>query len=331
MYPNTRMRRTRAWKASRDLTAETHLSASDLIYPVFISDAKSGSEPIESLSGESRHSEESLLKHIDPLLNLGLQSVALFPCITGTLKSSDGSEAWNSQGLVPRVIRRLRQEFPDLLCIADVALDPYTSHGQDGVVDSSGRILNDETNQCLVQQSLCLVEAGAQVVAPSDMMDGRVGSIRQALEQQGHHDTLILSYAAKYASCLYGPFRQAVGSAGALGVSSKETYQMQPGNRREALREVALDLQEGADWILVKPGLWYGDVVLAITQEWGVPTFVYQVSGEYAMLQAGIASGFLDGKKSIVESLLCSKRAGASGIFSYFTPRVLRWLSEGVL
>ena len=327
-YPRVRMRRSRRTAALRRLVAETALSADDLIYPVFILEGEKRAEAVPSMPGIERKSVDLLLKELSEAVALGIPAIALFPVIGEDRKSLDGAECANPDGLVQRAIRDIKSAFPDLLVITDVALDPYTTHGQDGIIDDNGYVMNDETVAMLTRQALSHAEAGADMVAPSDMMDGRIGSIRNALEAAGHRHTLILAYAAKYASCFYGPFRDAVGSAANLAGGDKSTYQMAPANSDEALREIALDLGEGADFVMVKPAMPYLDIVRRVHDEFGVPTFAYQVSGEYAMLKAAAANGWLDEKKSILEALLCIKRAGASAVLTYFALDAARWLSE---
>ncbi len=317
-FPRSRPRRLRSDLSSRRLTAENRLSRDDLIWPLFIQE-QAGSAPIASMPGVERLGPEALLAAAARALELGIPAIALFPAIDADLKTPDGREAWNDDGLVQRSIQALKQGFPDLGVIVDVALDPFTSHGQDGVIDEGGRILNDETVAILVRQALSLAGAGADWVAPSDMMDGRIGAIRDALEAEGYRDTRILAYAAKYASGFYGPFRDAVGSAAQLGKSDKKTYQMDPANSDEALREVALDIAEGADAVMIKPGMPYLDIVRRIKDEFGMPTFVYQVSGEYAMLRNAVDAGLL-APDVIPESLLGIRRAGADAILTYFAP-----------
>jgi porphobilinogen synthase len=326
-YPATRLRRLRARPFSRRLVREATLAADDLIWPLFLREA-AGREPVASMPGVDRLGERETLEAGEAALSLGIPAVALFPVVPAEAKSADGREAFNPEGLVQRRARLLKREFPDLGVIADVALDPFTTHGHDGVVDGDGRVLNDETVAVLVKQALSLAAAGVDVVAPSDMMDGRVGAIRAALEAEGHQDTLILAYAAKYASAFYGPFRDALGSAGALGKSGKETYQMDPANSDEALREVALDLEEGADMVMVKPGMPYLDIVRRVKDTFGAPTFVYQVSGEYSMLMAAVQNGWLDERRAVMESLLGFRRAGADAMLTYFAPRAAAWLKE---
>ncbi|MHB1331550.1 MAG: porphobilinogen synthase [Sulfuriferula sp.] len=326
-YPKTRMRRMRRDDFSRRLMRENQLSVDDLIYPVFVLDGADRVEQISSMPGVARVSIDRLLEVAGQCVALGIPAMALFPVIDPGLKTLNAEEAFNPDGLVPRAVRILKQRFPQLGIITDVALDPYTSHGQDGLIDTQGYVENDATIAVLVQQALAHAEAGADVVAPSDMMDGRVGAIRGALDTAGYIHTRILAYAAKYASSFYGPFRDAVGSTANLGASSKETYQMDPANSDEALREVALDIAEGADMVMVKPGMPYLDIVRRVKDAFGVPTYAYQVSGEYAMLKAAAANGWLDEKKCVLESLLSFKRAGADGILTYFALDVAKWLS----
>ena len=313
----SRMRRMRKDDFSRRLMRENTLNVNDLIYPVFVLEGSNQEEAIPSMPGIKRQSLDKLLFTAEKMSNLGIPMMALFPVVTQN-KTEFAEEAYNPEGLVPTVVRRLRQEFPELGVMTDIALDPYTIHGQDGIMDTQGYVLNDETIEVLVKQALCHADAGAQVVAPSDMMDGRIGSIRKALEQNKYIHTRIMAYSAKYASAFYGPFRDAVGSSSNLGNADKKTYQMDPANLNEALQEVALDIQEGADMVMVKPGLPYLDVIRRVKDEFGVPTFAYQVSGEYAMLQAAIQNGWLDGEKVILESLMAFKRAGADGILTYY-------------
>ena len=317
-YPETRMRRMRRDDFSRRLMRESVLAVDDLIYPVFVLEGDGRSEKVASMPGVERQSLDVLLKTAGRAVNLGVPALALFPVIDASLKSLGAEEAFNSHGLVPRAVRALKREFPDLGVITDVALDPYTSHGQDGLIDETGYVLNDETLEVLAKQALCHAEAGADVVAPSDMMDGRIGCIRAELDAAGQIHTRILAYSAKYASSFYGPFRDAVGSAGNLGKGNKYTYQMDPANSDEALKEVALDLEEGADMVMVKPGMPYLGIVRRVKDRFGVPTFAYQVSGEYAMLKAAAQNGWLDEEACVLESLLAFKRAGADGILTYF-------------
>ncbi len=317
-FPGTRMRRMRRDDFSRRLMRESSLTVNDFIYPVFVLEGEGRSEKVGSMPGVERQSLDILLKTAERAVNLGIPALALFPVIDSSLKSLGAEEAFNSHGLVPRVIKALKREFPDLGVITDVALDPYTSHGQDGLIDESGYVLNDETLEVLAKQALCHAEAGADVVAPSDMMDGRIGRIRAELDEGGQIYTRILAYSAKYASSFYGPFRDAVGSAGNLGKGNKYTYQMDPANSDEALKEVALDLAEGADMVMVKPGMPYLDIVRRVKDEFKVPTYAYQVSGEYAMLKAAAQNGWLNEEACVLESLLAFKRAGADGILTYF-------------
>ena len=326
-YPYVRPRRMRRDEFSRRLMRETVLTSNDLIYPVFVHEP-AGRAAIASMPGIERVSIDELLRVAEQACTLRIPALALFPVTAVEAKSLDAAAAWHEDGLCQRAIRALKSRFPELGVITDVALDPYTSHGQDGLVDDSGYVVNDETVEALVKQALSHAAAGADVVAPSDMMDGRIGAIRSALEQEGHIHTRILAYAAKYASSFYGPFRDAVGSAGALGKGNKFTYQMDPANSDEALREVALDLDEGADMIMVKPGLPYLDIVRRVKDEFGAPTFVYQVSGEYAMLKAAAHNGWLDERACALEALTCIKRAGADGVLSYFALDAARWLQE---
>ena len=317
-FPGTRMRRMRRDDFSRRLMRESVLTVDDFIYPVFVLEGEGRVESVSSMPGVERQSLDVLLKTAERAAKLGIPALALFPVIDASLKTLGAEEAYNPRGLVPRVIRALKEAFPKLGVITDVALDPYTSHGQDGLIDDTGYVLNDETLAVLARQALCHAEAGADVVAPSDMMDGRIARIRSELEGAGQMYTRILAYSAKYASAFYGPFRDAVGSAGNLGKGNKYTYQMDPGNSDEALREVALDLEEGADMVMVKPGMPYLDIVRRIKDEFKVPTYAYQVSGEYAMLKAAAQNGWLDERACVLESLLAFKRAGADGILTYF-------------
>ncbi len=321
-----RMRRMRKDDFSRRLMRENHLTADDLIYPTFVLEGSNKEEPIHSMPGIKRQSLDKLLYTAEEALLLGIPMLAIFPVVTQN-KSALAEEAYNPDGLVPTVVRELRSRFPELGIMTDVALDPYTTHGQDGLIDQHGYVLNDETIDVLIRQALCHAEAGAQVVAPSDMMDGRIGAIRSALESAGHIHTRIMAYSAKYASAFYGPFRDAVGSSSALGKADKKTYQMDPANTDEALHEVALDIQEGADMVMVKPGMPYLDIIRRVKDEFGVPTFAYQVSGEYAMLQAAIQNGWLDRDKAILESLLAFKRAGSDGILSYYAIEAAKLLA----
>ena len=318
VFSSTRMRRMRRDDFSRRLMRESVLTTDDFIYPVFVLDGAGRVEKVASMPGVERQSLDILLKTAERAVRLGIPAIALFPVVDASLKSLGAEEAYNADGLVPRVVQALKREFPELGVITDVALDPYTSHGQDGLIDQTGYVLNDETLDVLARQALCHAQAGADVVAPSDMMDGRIGRIRNELEAAGQIYTRILAYSAKYASSFYGPFRDAVGSAGNLGKGNKYTYQMDPANTDEALREVALDLQEGADMVMVKPGMPYLDIVRRVKDEFKVPTYAYQVSGEYAMLKAAAQNGWLDEGACVLESLLAFKRAGADGILTYF-------------
>ncbi len=326
-FPMTRLRRMRRSEFSRRLMREHILTADDLIYPVFIHE-HAGRAPIASMPGIERLSIDELLKVAEDASELRVPALALFAVTAPEAKSLDGASAWDDDGLMQRAVRALKQRFPDLGVITDVALDPYTTHGQDGLIDHSGYVVNDETVEALVQQALSHARAGADVVAPSDMMDGRIGAIREALEADGHIHTRILSYAAKYASSYYGPFRDAVGSAGALGKGNKYSYQMDPANGDEALREVAQDLDEGADMVMVKPGMPYLDIVRRVKDAFGAPTFAYQVSGEYAMLKAAAQNGWLDERACALEALVAFKRAGADGVLTYFALDAARWLRE---
>lgn len=327
-FPVTRLRRNRRSAALRSLVAETTLAATDLVYPVFVLDGKGRAEAVPSMPGVKRHSIDGILVEAGTAMELGIPAIALFPVIESSLKSADGAACADPEGLVPKAVRALKKAFPDLAVITDVALDPYTTHGQDGIIDSGGYVLNDETVAMLVRQALSHADAGADIVAPSDMMDGRIGAIRNALEEKGHRNTLILAYAAKYASCFYGPFRDAVGSATNLGKSDKRNYQMDPRNSDEALHEIGLDIAEGADIVMVKPALPYLDVIRRVRDEFGVPTFAYQVSGEYAMIKAAAANGWLDEEAAVLESLLAIKRAGANAILSYFSLQAARRLRD---
>ena len=328
MFPLHRPRRLRKDAFSRAMVRENTLSAANLIYPVFVVEGSNIEQPVASMPGVSRQSLDKLLLTAKQCVELGIPAIALFPVIDPSLKTPDGSEALNPNGLVPRVVKALKAAYPSLGVMTDVALDPFTSHGQDGVLDENGYIINDVTVGVLVQQALVQAAAGVDIVAPSDMMDGRIGAIRKALEEHGYIHTKIMAYSAKYASSFYGPFRDAVGSAANLGKADKKTYQMDPGNSDEALREVALDLQEGADMVMVKPGMPYLDIVRRVKDEFGAPTFAYQVSGEYAMLMAAAQNGWLDEKAVILESLLAFRRAGADGVLTYFAIRAAQWLQE---
>jgi len=317
-YPLLRPRRMRRDDFSRRLMRENQLTCDDLIYPVFVLEGENRREAVDSMPGVERVSVDELLRVADTCVTLGVPVIALFPNIDASFKTPDGIEATNPEGLIPRAVRELKRNFPDLGVLTDVALDPYTSHGQDGVLDENGYVINDVTTEILVKQALTQAQAGVDIVAPSDMMDGRIGAIREALEAAGYIHTRIMAYAAKYASAFYGPFRDAVGSASNLGKGNKMTYQMDPANSDEALREVALDIEEGADMVMVKPGMPYLDIVRRVKDEFRFPTYAYQVSGEYAMLKAAAQNGWLDHDKVMMESLLAFKRAGADGILTYF-------------
>jgi porphobilinogen synthase len=327
-FPTSRPRRLRRDTFTRELVREHRLHPSDLIFPVFVLDGREQAQDVPSMPGVQRLSLDRLLPLAEQCVALGVPVMALFPVVDPALKTPDGREATNPEGLVPRVVRALKDRFPQLGLLTDVALDPYTSHGQDGLLDDTGYILNDPTTAVLVRQALVQAEAGVDIVAPSDMMDGRIGAIRQALEARGALHTRIMAYSAKYASAFYGPFRDAVGSAGNLGKADKKVYQMDPGNSDEALREVALDLAEGADMVMVKPGMPYLDIVRRVKDEFRVPTFAYQVSGEYAMLKAAAANGWLDHDAVMMESLLAFKRAGADGVLTYFALDAARRLRQ---
>ena len=327
-YSRVRMRRMRRDDFSRRLMRESSLTADDLIYPLFVIEGENQREAVASMPGVERVSIDVLLQEAENALELGIPALALFPVTPADAKSEDASEAFNPQGLAQRAVRALKQRFPELGVITDVALDPFTTHGQDGLTDDQGYVLNDETIEVLVKQALSHAEAGADIVAPSDMMDGRIGAIRNALEQADFRNTRILAYAAKYASSFYGPFRDAVGSASNLAGGNKYTYQMDPANSDEALWEVALDLEEGADMVMIKPGMPYLDIVRRIKDRFGAPTFVYQVSGEYAMLKAASQNGWLDERSVVMESMLGFKRAGADAILTYYARDVAQWLKQ---
>lgn len=327
-FPDVRLRRGRRTKNLRRLVAETALSSADFIYPMFVLEGNGREEAVPSMPGISRRSIDGLLDELGEAVELGIPAVALFPVIDNDLKTERGDECANPKGLVQRSVRAIKDKYPDLAVVTDVALDPYTTHGQDGIIDSGGYVLNDETIEMLVQQALSHADAGVDIVAPSDMMDGRIGAIRTALEAQGHTNTLILAYAAKYASSFYGPFRDAVGSAANLVGGDKSTYQIDPGMSDEAIREVQLDIDEGADFVMVKPAMPYLDIVRRVRERFAVPTFAYQVSGEYTMLKAAAANGWLDERKTVLESLMCIKRAGANAILTYFAIDAARWLAE---
>jgi porphobilinogen synthase len=327
-YPRVRMRRMRRDDFSRRLMRETVLSPADLIYPVFVMEGERQRVAIPSMPGVERLTVDELLREAEAVARLGVPAMALFPVTAPEAKSLDGREAWNADGLAQRAVRALKRAVPELGVITDVALDPFTTHGQDGIVDETGYVMNDVTVAALVRQAVSHAAAGADIVAPSDMMDGRIGAVRDALEAAGHVHTRILAYSAKYASSFYGPFRDAVGSAGNLGKGNKYNYQMDPANSDEALREVALDLDEGADMVMIKPGLPYLDIVRRVKERFGAPTYVYQVSGEYAMLMAAAQKGWLDERAVVMESLTSIKRAGADGILSYFAKRAAQWMSH---
>lgn len=327
-FPGRRMRRVRRHDFSRRLVAENQLTVNDLIYPVFVMEGQNRQEEVASMPGVYRMTIDLLLKEAEAVAKLGVPVLSLFPVIESAGKSLHAEEAYNPNGLVQRAVRALKDAVPELGLLTDVALDPYTTHGQDGVIDEDGYVINDITREILVRQALSHAEAGAEIIAPSDMMDGRIGAIRDQLEIDGFVNTQIMSYAAKYASCYYGPFRDAIGSSGNLKGGNKKTYQMDPANGDEALQEVAQDLQEGADMVMVKPGMPYLDVVRRVKDTFGVPTFAYQVSGEYAMHMAAIQNGWLAEKPAIMESLLCFKRAGADGVLTYFSKRVAQWLYD---
>ena len=327
-FPARRPRRMRRDDFSRRLVREHALSADDFIYPLFVLDGAKREEPVPSLPGVARRSIDGLLREAERCMALGVPAIALFPVIPAELKTDDASAAWHPEGLVPRAVRALKERFPQLGVVTDVALDPYTSHGQDGLIDASGYVMNDETVVALVKQALSHAEAGVDIVAPSDMMDGRVGALREALDAGRHVHTRILAYSAKYASSFYGPFRDAVGSSGSLGGGNKYTYQMDPANGDEALSECWLDIDEGADMLMVKPGLPYLDIVRRVKDAFGLPTAVYQVSGEYAMLKAAAANGWLDERACVLETLVSMKRAGADAILTYFALQAAEWLRE---
>ena len=328
MFPAGRPRRLRRDAFTRNLVREHALTVNDLIYPVFVQEGEKQREAVPSMPGVDRLSLDLLLPVAEQCVEAGIPVMALFPVIDASLKTPDGREAFNPDGLIPRVVAALKARFPELGVMTDVALDPYTSHGQDGLLDDTGYILNEETVEILVKQALTQSQAGVDIVAPSDMMDGRIGAVRQALEARGDIHTRIMAYSAKYASAFYGPFRDAVGSAATLGKSNKKVYQMDPGNSDEALREVALDIAEGADMVMVKPGMPYLDIVRRVKDEFRVPTFAYQVSGEYAMLKAAAQNGWLDHDAVVLESLLACKRAGADGVLTYFALDAARLLKK---
>lgn len=329
-FPQKRMRRMRRDSFSRRLMRENQLSVDDLVYPVFVLDGKNRIEKVESMPGVLRQSIDVLLAQAERCVQLGIPALAIFPVIDTDLKNLTASEAYNPDGLVPRVVQQLKKNFPELGVITDVALDPYTSHGQDGLIDDTGYVINDTTVEVLCRQALIHAQAGADVVAPSDMMDGRIGAVRSALDSQQFIHTRILAYSAKYASSFYGPFRDAVGSAANLGAGNKYTYQMDPANTDEALWEINLDLNEGADMVMIKPGMPYLDIVRRVKDEFGAPTFVYQVSGEYAMLKAAGQNGWLNEEACVLEALLAFKRAGADGILTYYAVEAAQWINKGI-
>lgn len=327
-YPNTRMRRLRKAEFMRNLVNETTLMASDLIYPVFINESRHDKQEIKAMPGQFRYNLDGLLRECEEIVSLNIPAIALFPAIDSNLKCQQGLEATNPNGLIPTAIKKIKQNFPELGIITDIALDPYTSHGQDGVLDSNNHILNDKTIDILKQQALTHADAGVDIIAPSDMMDGRIGQIRQALESSNFNDIAIIAYAAKFASNYYGPFREAVDSSANLGKADKKTYQLNIGNINEALHDTALDIQEGADIVMVKPGTPYLDVAYAVSQTFKVPTFAYQVSGEYTMQKLAFNSNLLDADKVIIETLTCFKRAGCQAIFTYFAKDAARLLAN---
>ncbi|EKE75862.1 porphobilinogen synthase [Gallaecimonas xiamenensis] len=327
-FPNTRLRRMRKHDFTRRLMAENHLRVDDLILPVFIMEGEGQRQAVPSMPGVERLTIDELLKEVAELVELGVPVIDLFPVTNPAAKSLLAEEAYNPEGLIPRAIRAVKAAFPQMGVMTDVALDPYTTHGQDGIIDEQGYVINDITVEVLIKQVLCHVEAGADIISPSDMMDGRIGAIREALEAAGHVNTSIMAYSAKYASAYYGPFRDAIGSAGNLKGGNKMTYQQDPANSDEALHEIALDLAEGADMVMVKPGMPYLDVIRRVKDEFRVPTFAYQVSGEYAMIMAAVQNGWLAERATIMESLLCFKRAGADGILTYFAKQAAKWLKE---
>ncbi|GAA0305000.1 porphobilinogen synthase [Psychrosphaera haliotis] len=327
-FPNTRMRRMRSDDFSRRLMQENALTVNDLIYPMFVLEGKNRRESVDSMPGVERLSIDLLLEEAKELVELGIPAIAIFPVTPSEIKTELAEESYNSEGLAQKAIKALKKAYPELGIISDVALDPFTVHGQDGIIDDSGYVLNDVTTEVLVKQALSHAEAGVDIVAPSDMMDGRIGAIRTALEKAGFHNVKIMAYSAKYASSYYGPFRDAVGSAGNLKGADKKNYQMDPANSNEAMKEIALDLQEGADMVMVKPGMPYLDIVRRVKSEFEVPTFAYQVSGEYAMHMAAIQNGWLAEEPVIMESLLAFKRAGADGILTYFAKTAAKWLKQ---
>ncbi len=325
IHPQYRPRRMRHDEFSRRLMRENTLTSNDLIWPVFVHELQ-GRAAVASMPGVDRMSIDELLREAEQALELGVPVIDLFPVIDPSRKSLDAAEAWNPDGLAQRAVRALKQRFPELGVMTDVALDPYTTHGQDGIIDDTGYVLNDITVEALVKQSVSHADAGVDIISPSDMMDGRIGAIRTALDEARHINARIMAYSAKYASAFYGPFRDAVGSSGNLGKADKKTYQMDPANSDEAMREIALDLDEGADMVMVKPGMPYLDIVRRVKTEFGVPTFAYHVSGEYAMLKAAAANGWLDERKCVMETMIGFKRAGADGVLTYYAPQIARWL-----
>jgi len=327
IHPQYRPRRMRHDEFSRRLMRENTLTSNDLIWPVFVHELD-GRTPVASMPGVDRMSIDELLREAEQALELGVPVIDLFPVIDPSRKTLDAAEAWNPEGLAQRAVRALKQRFPELGVMTDVALDPYTTHGQDGIIDDTGYVLNDITVEALVKQSVSHAEAGVDIISPSDMMDGRIGAIRTALDDARHINARIMAYSAKFASAFYGPFRDAVGSSGNLGKADKKTYQMDPANSDEAMREIALDLDEGADMVMVKPGMPYLDIVRRVKTEFGVPTFAYHVSGEYAMLKAAAANGWLDERKCVLETMIGFKRAGADGVLTYYAPQIARWLKE---
>ncbi|HET6592344.1 MAG TPA: porphobilinogen synthase [Xanthomonadales bacterium] len=327
-FPAIRLRRMRAHDFSRRLMRENTVTTSDLIWPVFVLEGDDATEEVSSMPGVHRMTIDRLLPAAERCLELGIPAIVLFPVVSADCKSDDAREAWNPEGLTQRAVTALKKRFPELGVITDVALDPFTSHGQDGLIDEKGYVVNDETVDVLVKQALSHVEAGADVVSPSDMMDGRIGAIRQALETEGFPNKQILAYSAKYASSFYGPFRSAVGSAASLGGGNKYSYQMDPANSDEALREVELDIEEGADMVMIKPGLPYLDIIRRVKETFEVPTFAYQVSGEYAMLKAASLNGWLDEEAVVMETLTCLKRAGADGILTYYAVQAAEWIRD---
>ncbi|WP_313174101.1 porphobilinogen synthase [Stenotrophomonas sp.] len=327
IHPQYRPRRMRHDEFSRRLMRENTLTSNDLIWPVFVHELQ-GRAAVASMPGVDRMSIDELLREAEQALELGVPVIDLFPVIDPSRKSLDAAEAWNPDGLAQRAVRALKQRFPELGVMTDVALDPYTTHGQDGIIDETGYVLNDITVEALVKQSVSHADAGVDIISPSDMMDGRIGAIRTALDEARHINARIMAYSAKYASAFYGPFRDAVGSSGNLGKADKKTYQMDPANSDEAMREIALDLDEGADMVMVKPGMPYLDIVRRVKTEFGVPTFAYHVSGEYAMLKAAAANGWLDERKCVMETMIGFKRAGADGVLTYYAPQIARWLKE---